>query len=73
MEEGQKEKQAMEQKKKVLGTYICFGMLWGVAFGAALHNIGLGLVLGAAVGYACYQYKVKSDKKNNNPNEPNKE
>lgn len=69
MEEGQEEK----PKKRSLFTYVYFGMLFGIALGAAWHNIGLGMVLGAAAGYAYYQYKMKSDKKNNNNNEPDKE
>ncbi len=72
MEEGE-EKQKEEQNKNGLATYVCFGMLFGVAIGSAWHNVGLGLVLGIAIAYAYYQYKVKSDKKNNNNNELHKE
>ena len=74
MEEGQKEKQTEVQMKKRPATYVYFGILFGIALGAAWQNVGLGLVLGAAAGYAYYQYKVKSNnnKKNNNK-EPDKE
>ena len=58
-----------EQKKKGPATYIYFGILFGIAIGAAWQNIALGIVLGYVAGYAYYQYKVKSDKKNNNPND----
>ena len=73
MEGQQEEKQAAGQKQKGPAIYIYFGILFGVALGTAWHNIGLGFILGAAAGYAYYQYKVKSDKKNNNHNEPDKE
>ena len=69
MEEGQEEK----PKKRSLFTYVYFGVLFGIALGTAWHNIALGMVLGYLAGYAYYQYKVKSDKKNNNTNEPDKE
>jgi hypothetical protein len=53
----------MKDKKKLSADYyIGIGLCFGVAFGAAFDNLGLGISLGLLFGVAIQQYKKKKDK-----------
>ena len=48
-------------KKNKKPPYVAIGLIFGVAFGASIDNLGLGLALGIAIGAGMDSRKSKKD------------
>lgn len=43
---------AQRQKSSRIGTFLCIGLGFGIALGAAVGNIGIGMCIGESIGIA---------------------
>ena len=53
-------KREKESEKSFFSWYI-WGMLWGIVFGTAWHNIGLGIIAGVAVAFGIRLLKQRKN------------